>query len=397
MVTTTSFPCSNDVDDISGFFIRDLSQKLTDSYNVIVLAPHVKGEKTKEVVSEMLVYRFRYFWPAKWQKICGSPGVLSNLKRNKILLLSLPFLFISLFFKTIYLIKKERIDLIHAHCFFPAGLSSALASKICKKPLIVTGHGSDITVLTGRFWDKLRTMIAASSSSINVVTPNLAEELIKKKIVSPDKIFVASMGVETSLFSCQPKGEKKDDLLSNLSRPILLFIGRLIKIKGIDYLIRALPEITEKFPNVNLVIIGYGNEREKLESLARDLNINNVSFLGRIPNRELPYYYQQADIFVLPSFKEGSPVVLMEALSTGCPVVATKIAGIPYMIEDGENGLLINTGSVSEISRAVIRILTDNDLRENMIKKARKKAKEQYDWEVITNKFKQIYDKSIYG
>lgn len=380
LVVTTSFPTRPG--DFSGLFIYELSKRLTNSFNLVVLAPHCQGAKIEESWSGLTVYRFRYFWPRQWQKLCYQSGILANLRKNKLLLLTVPFLLISQFLKTIALIRKEKIDLIQAHWFFPSGLVAGLAGKICRKPLIITAHGSDIFALKGWFWDEIKKFIIFLADRVSVVSPEIGKKLAK---LGTEKVFITPMGVDVSVFKPREKQEKKN-------QTNLLFVGRLSAAKGINYLIKALLEIIKEFPETNLVIIGAGQEKKEFEILADELDLKQkVNFLGGIANQELPKYYQKADVFVLPSLTEGTPVSVLEAMSSGCPVVATKVGGVPAIIENRKSGLLINPCSSEEISRAVIDILSDNDLRNSIVKKARKIIKERYDWSVAVNRFKNIY------
>ena len=382
LVVTSIFPTwsSNSL----GLFVYELSKRLVDSFDLIVLAPHTKGAKTRERLGGLVVYRFKYFWPVSWQKLCYHSGILANLRRNKLLLFTVPFLLISQFFRTIYLIRKKDIDLVHAHWFFPSGLIAGLAGKICRKQVVITAHGSDIFSLKGWFWNKVKKIIISLADAVSVVSPEIEKKLVKLKI---GKIFIVPMGVDVSLFKFKPK-EKQEK--RNQIR--LLFVGRLNIAKGIDYLIKALPVIISKFPETKLTIVGLGQEKSKFEKLADKLNLmQNVDFLGGVANQELPKYYQEADIFVLPSLTEGTPVTVLEAMSCGCPVVATKVGGLPSLIKDKKNGLLVKSQSSVEISRAIIKILSENDLRDKIIKEAQKTIEEGYSWPIIIKSFKGIY------
>lgn len=390
LVVASGFPTR--LDDFYSRFIYDLSRGLTEDFNMIVSAPYTQGVKKKEKWNNLIIYRFKYFWPFRYQKVCYKGGILFNIERNKFLIFVLPFLFISQFFKIIYLIKKEKIDLIHAHILLPSGLTAGLAAKICQKPLIVTAHGSDILVLKGRIWDKIKKLVINLADCITVAGPKIAQELTKIQLVSSRKIFTIPMGVETSLFIFRLNQKKVTGPIEKLSRPILLFVGRLNRLKGVRYLINALPIILKKFPCANLVIIGSGSEKSRLKSLVYDLGLKEkVFFWGSLSNKELPYYYSQADVFILPSLSEGMGISALEAMSSGCPVVATRIGGLPDVIKDKQNGLLIRPRSSKEISRAVIKILLDNYLRDSLIKQARRTVEQKYDWQIVTNRFKNLY------
>lgn len=394
LFVTTSFPRWKN--GTAGVFILNLGKSLNNFFKIIISAPQFEKIKLKEEMDGLLIYRFRYFWPFFGQKICYEDGILSKIKHNKILILILPFLLLFQFVNVLYLIRKEKIDLIHAHWFFPSGFTAGLAAKILKKPLVVTAHGSDLLILKNKFWNLARSLIFKMADSITVVNPKLFAELKDNQRIDFKKINCISMGVDINQFSYQRNLEKKDTLINNLSRPILLYVGILSKFKGLDYLIKALPAIIEKFPQTNLVMIGLGQDKEELEKLALNLNLKEkVFFLGSLPNEELPAYYQKADVFVLPSLSEGTPVTILEAMASGCPVVATEAGGIPYLIKNGENGLLVKPQSSQELSRAIIEILSKPDLRDKFIKKAREIVEDNYDWQIIANKHKLLYESLI--
>ena len=115
--------------------------------------------------------------------------------------------------------------------------------------------------------------------------------------------------------------------------------------------------------------------------------------LGNLPNKELPDCYCQADVFILPSLSEGMGVSLLEAMSSGCPVVATKVGGVPDVIKDGESGLLVKSRSSEKIAQAVIKILSDVKLRNHLIKEARQTVEKRYDWQIVADSFKLLYQK----
>jgi len=401
LIVTSSFPCWPG--DSSGPFIYNLSESLLDFFNVTVLAPHFTGAKKKENWSGVSIYRFRYFWPSYFEKVCHKSGILPNIKKNKFLFLIVPFLFLFQFIAVWRLVKREKIDLINAHWILPAGFSCFFVSKLLKKPLVLTTHGPDIYALLMKgFFSPISKKIVKGADCLTATSLITAKIMADSAEIDHEKISVISMGVDSDLF--EPSQKLKEEGRIKLSkkihlkpsRPVILFIARLAKHKGADYLIEAMPEIIRKFPKTNLIIVGQGPEKESLKKLAIQLKVNdNIYFLGKVPNKELPYYYNQADVFVLPSLREGLPVVLMEAMSSGCPVVATNIAGNPDMIESGQNGFLIKTKSPKKISKAILDILSDDKLKNRFIRNARETIIERYSWNVIAKRFKNVFDKNI--
>lgn len=147
----------------------------------------------------------------------------------------------------------------------------------------------------------------------------------------------------------------------------LLFVGRLAGVKGVPILLDALAVVKKQIPDVRLRIAGDGPDRSSLEKQAQELGISaNVEFLGYQSQQQVRELLAETDAFVMASFAEGVPVVLMEALAAGVPVVATQIAGIPELVEHGVNGYLVPPGSASALAERVVELMSDSDLRQRM-------------------------------
>ncbi|MFH0820054.1 MAG: glycosyltransferase [bacterium] len=398
LIVTTSFP--RRPGDFSGIFIFNLLSRLADNFEIYILAPYSPRAKKFEEWSGLSVYRFKYFWPFSWQQLCHGPGIVANLKRNKFLVLLVPFLMFFLFINLIYLVKKEKIEIVNAHWILPTGLVTLLARVFFRRPLIVTSHGPDILVLKGRVFDWLRKITLKKAEAVTFISKTFAKQATNSYNIDLSKVAVISMGVDTELFcpSIEFKKQGEKQLIQKFgflpTQPILFFVGSLAKHKGIDYLIQAMKKIVLKFPSTNLLIAGEGHLRTDLEKLARNLGLERkVFFLGGINNKDLPPFYNLVNVFVLPSLVEGLPVAIMEAMSCGCPVIATPVGGVADLIENGVTGLLIKTKSEEAITQAVIKLLSDNTLRESIIQNARKKIEENYDWNIIASKFEKLYDK----
>ncbi len=160
----------------------------------------------------------------------------------------------------------------------------------------------------------------------------------------------------------------------------LIFVGRLAAVKGIAVLLRAFAKVYERHPDARLTLIGDGVERPNLEALARDLGIAAaVDFAGPKTQAEVADTLPTADLFVLPSFAEGVPVVLMEAMASALPVIATRIAGISELVEDGVAGRLVPPGSVEELTDAIGALLDDPETRAAMGRAGRARVENAFD------------------
>jgi colanic acid/amylovoran biosynthesis glycosyltransferase len=201
------------------------------------------------------------------------------------------------------------------------------------------------------------------------------------------RMHVIHCGVDPAEFSTPPNAgsdvlrrpgfSAPDPGLRSTSDPAcrLLFVGRLAAVKGLPILIDALRSLVPKIPGIELVVAGDGPDRASLEKLAAGLPVRFLGYQSQTQVRDL---LREAAAFVLPSFAEGVPVVLMEAMAAGVPVVATRIAGIPELVEDGVTGLLVPPGDAASLVDAMVRLLGDESLRARLIPAARTKVADKF-------------------
>lgn len=157
--------------------------------------------------------------------------------------------------------------------------------------------------------------------------------------------------------------------------PVVLYVGRLLRIKGVHHLLGAFPCVLTRFPRARLLIVGEGEERQTLQTSAQRLGLlPRVAFLGTLPHEDVIRCMRAADVFVLPSLVESFGIVLLEAMSCGLPVVASRVMGIPYIVEDGLNGFLTAAGDEDALADRIMALLSDPDLRARMGEHNRSKA-----------------------
>lgn len=174
--------------------------------------------------------------------------------------------------------------------------------------------------------------------------------------------------------------------------PRLLYIGRLVPEKGQTVLFEAVARLAERGRSVGLTLAGEGEIRPRLEVLAAELGIaDRVEFLGAVGQDALHELYAEAAVFCLPSFAEGVPVVLMEAMAMEVPVITTKIAGIPELVEDGRTGLLVAPGRADELADALERLLADPELAARLGRQGREKVVADFDCERSTAQLYELF------
>ena len=173
-------------------------------------------------------------------------------------------------------------------------------------------------------------------------------------------------------------------------RPVFMANRNFDALYNVGCILRAFRLIQEKYPQAQLLIAGDGAERAKLEKTAKDLQLQNVEFLGRIAQQEMPSLYDRADIYLNSPNIDNMPNSIIEAFAAGTPVVSTDAGGIPYIVEHGETGLLVAKNDSDSLAREAMRILEDNVLAKKIIVKARRECS-KYDWENVRQKWLELY------
>ena len=391
-ILTSSFP--RNPEDPAGIFVYNLAKWLAKkNINITVLAPHHKGCKFIETRDAFTIFRFPYFFPFGLQKLCYGSGIIKNINEKKPLFLQIPFFFLSQAICASVLIKKLRADIIHAHWSIPQGLIGVVSKKILNIPCITTLHGSDIFSMKNPQMKALNAWILTQSDSCtanSTQTTGAAEHLCCRK-----DLIQIPMGVDTEFFAISDEQRK---LTMGSSGRNVIYAGRLIDWKGVEYLIKAMPKVIRRYPDTQLTIVGDGPERERLFQSAKESGMqDHLIFTGSLSQEELRRYYTTADVFVLPSIvngigeTEGLGVVLLEAMACGVPVIGTDAGGICDIIKHETTGLMVPQKHPAAISDSILRLFEDHDLRSKLIDNGRRLVETHFSWDIISDRFIQIY------
>ena len=286
------------------------------------------------------------------------------------------------------LLKKEQFDVIH--------LQEPLMPAL---PLIVLRHSQTINVGTfhayreSRHWamETMQGLLQPFMDKLaaKVCVSDAAWEQISRYF--PGEYRIIPNGIDAQEFG----GSHIEPIERfNDGRPNVLFVGRLEKRKGFRYLLEAFPRIVEAFPDVRLIVAGaYSKEdKEPFVLHAHEHHLHSVKFVGQISSEDLPRYYKTCDVFCAPSTGfESFGIVLLEAMAAGKPIVATDIAGYRSVVEDGQDGLLVEPENEQALAEAIIRLLRDPALCAQMGEHGRQKAA-SYDWPIIAGRVLALYE-----
>jgi L-malate glycosyltransferase len=255
------------------------------------------------------------------------------------------------------LIKRENFEVIETFTHDSNTLALPLAWMGGIPVRIATHHG----IVAGiRPWrEKLHAwLINHGIAQCIVAVSAMTRQKLLDEGIQPERIIVIPNGIPPLQIEGVDKAQVRKEVGVGVNDPFLLAVGRLVPSKAHSILIDAMPAVLKQFPNAKTGICGDGIMHSQLEAQIQALELkNSVKLLGHSDYVEK--FLASADIFVMPSFWEGLPIALLEAMSAGLPVIATKVEGIDEVVVEGENGLLIPTGDVQALANAIIKLLAD--------------------------------------
>lgn len=352
LALTTSYPLRPG--SSAGVFVQSLYRALSAAYTIDVVCP-ADTHPTASVfddpsAADIRVHAVRYA-PAAWRTLAqASGGVVTRLRRAPWYAVLLPALLLALFWRT--LVRARHTDVIHAN-WAACGLLAGLVGRLCRKPVIVTLRGSDVTRAT-RFWlDRAILRLAVRNSrSVVCVSEAMAghvRALFPKRAAD---IHACLNGVDEVFFHVV-----RSPAAGGLLR--VLAVGNLIRLKAFDVLIEALAR-APSHDRMEVCIVGDGPEREALSALAASCGVSACcTFAGRVPTGDMPARYADADILILSSRSEGRPNVVVEALAAGLPVISTRLEGVQGMVEEGDTGWLVPVDDAGALAAALDQAVAD--------------------------------------
>ncbi|MEW6295031.1 MAG: glycosyltransferase family 4 protein [Candidatus Diapherotrites archaeon] len=347
---------------------------------IATAAGHKSNKFKKEIIEGIKIYRL----PAQF-KLSGTPLSLEWRKKlNEI-------------------IEKEKPDVINGH--IPAPFIADLAARIAVEkriPFILTYH-NDITkedffgnLLSEGYYSMLGNKTLKISSKIIATSEYYAKKSVHlRKYVHKTEFIPPAVDEKKFNLRVNRNWLKRNYKLKN--KKIVLFVGCLGKgyeYKGLNYLIEAISMTKKEIPEIKLIAVGGGEEKQKYVALCRKLGIEKeVMFAGFVPSEKLPLYYAGSDAFVLPSINdsEGFGIVLIEAMACRTPVIGTKAGGIPAVIKDEKDGLIVEPRNPAELKNAIIRILKNKKFAGKIALNGHKKVFSEFSQKKFCSKITKIF------
>lgn len=322
------------------YYLKNLDKNKYD-LNVCCLR-----EKPDELYSEILKY-----------------AAVTNLKiKNKFNPFAVFFIF--------KLIQKIQPNIIHTHLFQPR-IYASIAHLFYKQAVLITQKHSIVNPKKHNVFILFEMLSIRMNKKVIAISESVKNSLIKYEFIPENKIFVLPNCIDYQKYN----DAMIRKLISNKKEVVIGTVGRLEREKGLNYLLLAMKIILTRFPNVKLDIIGDGSALNELKNLSKKINISNsVNFFGKFVD-VIPFY-NKMDIFVLPSILEGFGIVLLEAMASGIPIVATNVDGIREVVINMSSGLLVPPKSPKAIADAISNLIENPQLRDNLVKEGLNRAKE---------------------
>lgn len=315
--------------------------------------------------------------------------------------------------------EGRRYDVIHSHYWLSAVVARQLAAKwdlptvqmfhtlgLVKREVMAEdsdGETSDRIEIERRAVRESDALVAASEIE--------AAELTQMYGADPEKVCIVPCGVDVDAFRPVRQVDAREALGRDQCERLVLFVGRIEQIKGIDVLLEAMGDLFRRRPDLRhevcLVVVGGAldpnddaPELDKLEDLRRLVHEHrledNVDFVGSVDQKRLALWYDAADVCAVPSLTESFGLVALEAMASGTPVVATRVGGLQTVVEDGESGLLVPASDHQALAEAMERVLTDHRLRIHLAHGARDRA-ERFTWSRVGDGIEMVYDRVLAG
>ncbi|MDP6529045.1 MAG: glycosyltransferase [Gemmatimonadota bacterium] len=277
--------------------------------------------------------------------------------------------YLRLFAKTVRAVFRTRYDAIHAHYIFPTGTIALLAATLRRTPVIVTSHRGDIYHMPqrARVLRFLTGWTLRRAAAIVAVSEELKADIISGYDIPPEKVRAIHMGVNTDKFTPGKKAAAREKVGLSTDGPQALMVALKFERKGGLVLLDALSRIRDTLPPGLLVhVVGTPPEARWTEAAAEHGVADLLRFHGSMSHDAVASWIMGCDLFLLPSYSEGLPISLLEAMASGRAVIATPVGGVPEVVHHGENGLLVEPGDAAQLADALSRMLADANLRDSM-------------------------------
>ena len=402
LAITSSYPRYEG--DATAPFVESIVRSVAaQGHAVHVLLPQHREWARPEIEGGVHFHRYRYSPRRAWTPWGFSESLQGGMQIRKPLFALAPIVLASATRAARALLAQGGFDVVHVHWVVPNGPIGALAAPPSRGiPLVISLHGSDVAVSErSRAIGRATRWSFARASAVTAPSRDLLERAAK--LGATCRREAVPYGADASSFavSAGTAASTRLGLGLNADHFVVVGIGRLIPVKGFEYLVDAHAEALRGNPALRLVLVGDGDERAGLEERIRALAVaDSVVLVGAVRHEEIPGYLAAADAVAVPSvhfagFVDGLPNVALEAMAAGKPLIASRVGGLPELVRDHENGLLVDEKSSHALAEAIAALAGDSDLRLRLGAAAQAEIASTRSWEAVAERFVGIYEDAI--
>jgi glycosyltransferase involved in cell wall biosynthesis len=288
------------------------------------------------------------------------------------------------------LIARERIEIVHCHGY-KADIYGYLAARRLNTLQVSTSHLWTRETQAVRLYEFLDAIVLRRFDAVVAVSQRIGEDLRDAGVPSK-RISIIDNGIDLARFASGNAALARE--IGKGAKLLIGTAGRLVPQKGLDYFLAAAQPLLKEFPNLLFAIVGDGPDRQALQQRAGQLGIENrVFFTGA--RVDMADVYASLDIFVLASIDEGMPMVLLEAMASGLPAVATRVGAIPKIIDVGETGLLVPPGDPASLTDALRALILDRALRDRLAAGGKRRICQEFSSQAMAQRYSALYRKLL--
>ena len=368
-------------DGLSPFILEFCLYLSRLGWDVTALVPHHKGLEDREIWDGVTVRRFRYL-PESWEDVGYSGGIMPNLKKRPWRVLKMPPYIFSMYREALKIAVDEKFDLVSFQWLFPASLWLRSFIRNSGLPVVLTGHGTDIHLATKGIFRKFANRALKKADALTVNSSYMKS--ILKDNVLPPRVEVIFIGSDSSKFHPGPSRPSESKTI--------LYVGRLIKQKGIDLLVEAFVEIVKQVPDAKLEIIGYGPEKESIQAILKSNSLEkSVIMIDAVPHDALPEIYGRSRVLLLPALiPEGLGMTPAEAGLCGVPTLTFGLGGTSEIVINGKTGLIVEP-TREALRDGLLKLLTNDALVNELGRNSREFLLDVISWPKIAERFDKLF------
>jgi glycosyltransferase involved in cell wall biosynthesis len=397
LTITSSYP--KFANDTTAPFIESISRELAELGHEVTMVMPARHDLSPVPVERVRFVPYRYA-PMRALSVFGyAEGLREDTAVRSTSYAAAPFAITSGAWALLRESARTKFDVLHAHWVVPNGFMALAAQRMRSLPLVVSLHGSDVFLSErnrGFRWAARRTF--AHTAAVTACSEDLAERSLH--LGAKENPVVIPYGVDTERFrpiSEQRRAETRAGLGLPAEATMVLAVGRLVRKKGFEFLVDAVARLAANDRPVTLVLAGKGDLEGELIQRAREGGVESqVRLIGNVERDELPGLFAAADVVAVPSVRDqagnvdGLPNVLLEAMASGAPIVATRVAGIPDAVREDRDGILVPEKDPAALSAAVDRLRQSRELSKALGGSARRRAEHAFGWKSVGERYDRV-------